>query len=748
MITKVVKRDGRKVNFNVERIAKSIYKAANSIGGQDYSRSRELSEIVYKKLDKIQQNNQIDASRIYDVVKEVLIEEGHESTLKAYMFFRERRDKVRERNLPIIKTYEKLTFKDSKDSDVKRENANINADTAMGTMLKYGSEGAKNFYQLCVLKPEHAQAHKNGDIHIHDLDFLTLTTTCCQIDLIKLFKDGFCTGEGFLREPQSIGSYAALAAIAIQSNQNDQHGGQSIPNFEYAMAKGVKVTYKKEHLKNLTKAIELLTDEKEPEKFASYIVKSIKYDKDLLATYKDSNGYLKVERQYLSKYLDKNIIKKVQEFCVKYTEKEVEKATYQAMEAFIHNLNTMHSRAGAQVPFSSINYGLDTSPEGRLVMKELLYATEAGLGNGETPIFPIQIFRVKDGINYNPTDPNYDIFKLSCRVSAKRLFPNFSFIDAPFNLKYYRRGDYNSEVAYMGCRTRVMANVYDPSKEVTCGRGNLSFTSINLPRLGIEAKGDINKFFELLDEKMDLVIDQLKARFEIQANKHVYNYPFLMGQHVWLDSEKLKNTDKVGEVLKHGTLTVGFIGLAETLKALIGKHHGESEEARELGLKIITHMRQRVDEESQKEKLNFTLLATPAEGLSGRFVKIDKKKYGIIEGVTDREYYTNSFHIPVYYKISAFNKIKIEAPYHELTNGGHISYVELDGDPTKNLQAFEQIIRCMKESGIGYGSINHPVDRDPICGFTGIIKDVCPCCGRKEFEEIEKVSERILRIRR
>ncbi len=748
MITKVVKRDGRKVNFNVERIAKSIYKAANSIGGQDYSRSKELSEIVYKKLDKIQQNNQIEASRIYDVVKEVLIDQGHESTLKAYMFFREQRDKVRERNLPIIKTYEKLTFKDSKDSDVKRENANINADTAMGTMLKYGSEGAKNFYQLCVLKPEHAQAHKNGDIHIHDLDFLTLTTTCCQIDLIKLFKDGFCTGEGFLREPQSIGSYAALAAIAIQSNQNDQHGGQSIPNFEYAMAKGVKVTYKKEHLKNLTKAIELLTDEKEPEKFASYIVKSIKYDKDLLATYKDSNGYLKVERQYLSKYLDKNIIKKVQEFCVKYTEKEVEKATYQAMEAFIHNLNTMHSRAGAQVPFSSINYGLDTSPEGRLVMKELLYATEAGLGNGETPIFPIQIFRVKDGINYNPTDPNYDIFKLSCRVSAKRLFPNFSFIDAPFNLKYYRRGDYNSEVAYMGCRTRVMANVYDPSKEVTCGRGNLSFTSINLPRLGIEAKGDIEKFFEMLDEKMDLVIDQLKARFEIQANKHVYNYPFLMGQHVWLDSEKLKNTDKVGEVLKHGTLTVGFIGLAETLKALIGKHHGESEEARELGLKIITHMRQRVDEESQKEKLNFTLLATPAEGLSGRFVKMDKKKYGIIDGVTDREYYTNSFHIPVYYKISAFNKIKIEAPYHELTNGGHISYVELDGDPTKNLQAFEQIIRCMKESGIGYGSINHPVDRDPICGFTGIIKDVCPCCGRKEFEDIEKVSERILRIRR
>ncbi|MBQ8380177.1 MAG: anaerobic ribonucleoside triphosphate reductase [Clostridia bacterium] len=748
MITKVIKRDGRKVNFNVERIAKSIYKAANSLGGQDYSRSEELANKVYEKLDKIQENKQVTSQMIQDVVKEVLKDEGHTSTLKVYTSFREERDKVRERNLDIIKTYKKLTFEDSKDSNVKRENANINADTAMGTMLKYGSEGAKNFYQLCVLKPIHGNAHKEGDIHIHDLDFLTLTTTCCQIDLIKLYKDGFCTGEGFLREPQSIASYAALAAIAIQSNQNDQHGGQSIPNFEYAMAKGVRVTYKKEYLKNLIKAIELLTDVEDPERIANDIVKSIKYDKDIVACYEDSNGYLKVERKYLSKYFDKDTIEKIQKFTVKYTDKEVTKATYQAMEGFIHNLNTMHSRAGAQVPFSSINYGLDTTPEGRLVMKQLLYATEAGLGNGETPIFPIQIFRVKEGINYNPEDPNYDIFKLSCKVSAKRLFPNFSFIDAPFNLQYYRKGDYNTEVAYMGCRTRVMGNVYDKSREVTCGRGNLSFTSINLPRIGIEANGDIEKFFEMLDEKVDLVIDQLKSRFQIQANKRVYNYPFLMGQNVWLDSEKLGNSDKVGEVLKHGSLTVGFIGLAECLKALIGKHHGESEEARELGIKIISHMRERIDDQAQKDKLNFTLIATPAEGLSGRFVRMDKKRYGVIEGVTDREYYTNSFHVPVYYKTSAFNKIKIEAPYHELTNGGHISYVELDGDPTKNLEAFEQIIRCMKESGIGYGSINHPVDRDPICGFTGIIKDICPCCGRKEFEEAENIKERITRIRR
>lgn len=747
MITKVLKRDGRKVNFNVDRIAKSIYKAANSIGGQDYSRSEELAKIVYNELDKIQENKQVKSQTIQDIVEKVLKDEGHDSTLRVYKTFRQERDKTRERNSDIIKIYKGLTFDDAINNNIKRENANINADTAMGTMLKYGSEGAKNFYHLCVLKPVHSQAHKNGDIHIHDLDFLTLTTTCCQIDLIKLFEDGFCTGEGFLREPQSIGSYAALAAIAIQSNQNDQHGGQSIPNFEYAMAKGVRVTYKKEYLKNLVKALELLTDLEDPQRVGEDIVKSIKYDKDKVATLKDSNGYLDIEKKYLSKYIDKDTIEKIQKFAVKYTEKEVIKATYQAMESFIHNLNTMHSRAGAQVPFSSINYGLDTTPEGRLVIEQVLLATEAGLGNGETPIFPIQIFKVKEGINYNEGEPNYDLFKLSMRVSAKRLFPNYSFIDAPFNLKYYRKGDYNTEVAYMGCRTRVMSNVYDKSKEVTCGRGNLSFTSINLPRLGIEANGDVEKFFEMLDEKIDLVIDQLKSRFQIQANKRVYNYPFLMGQHVWIDSEKLKNTDKVEEVLKHGSLTIGFIGLAECLKALIGKHHGESEEARDLGCKIIEHMRERVDIESQKEKMNFTLLATPAEGLSGRFVKIDRKKYGLIEGVTDRDYYTNSFHIPVYYKISAFNKIKIEAPYHELTNGGHISYVELDGDPTQNLEAFEQIIRCMKESGIGYGSINHPVDRDPICGFTGIIKDLCPCCGRKEFEEANYITERITRRR-
>ena len=743
MITKIIKRDGRKVPFNVEKIAKAIYKSANSVGGHDYETAEDLAEKVCQYLERNITSTCPTVEDVQDAVEKVLIEEGHAATAKSYILYRADRTRKREMNSDVMKTLEQLTFSDAKDSDVKRENANVNADTAMGTMLKYGSETAKKFYQMFVLDKKFADAHVNGDIHIHDLDFLTLTTTCTQIDLIKLFKDGFSTGEGHLREPQSIGSYAALAAIAIQSNQNDQHGGQSIPNFEYAMALGVKKTYTKEYYKNLLKAIELLLGESKDS-----VVDELKEElgsKNLYPTLKNTNGYLEKEKEFLLKEFDEASIDKIQKFAVKYTEKETAKATYQAMEGFIHNLNTMHSRAGAQVPFSSINYGLDTTPEGRLVMEQLLLATDAGLGNGETPIFPIQILKIKDGINYNPGEPNYDIFKLACKVSAKRLFPNFSFIDAPFNLPYYKPGDYNTEVAYMGCRTRVMSNAYDRTREVTCGRGNLSFTSINLPRLAIEAHHDVDKFFKMLDEKIDLVIEQLMARYKIQASKKVRNYPFLMGQGVWLDSDKLGPDDEVGEVLKHGSLTLGFIGLAETLKALIGKHHGESEEAQQLGLKIVGHMRDRMDEETKKTGINYTLIATPAEGLSGRFVKMDQKRYGKIPGVTDRDYYTNSFHVPVYHKILAFDKIKIEAPYHNLTNGGHISYVEVDGDPTKNLEAFEQIVRCMKESGIGYGSINHPVDRDPVCGYTGIIGEVCPRCGRRE-EDHTPHFERIRRI--
>lgn len=750
----VQKRDGRKVPFNVEKIINAIFKAAKAVGGTDYETATKIAEEVCKTIED-RYSDEATVEQIQDIVEKTLIEDGHAQTAKAYIVYRHERNKIREMKTNLMATLNEITSSDAKDSDIKRENANIDGDTAMGTMLKYGSVSAKEFYEMYVLKPEHSLAHKNGDIHIHDLDFFTLTTTCCQIDLLKLFKDGFSTGHGFLREPNDISSYAALACIAIQSNQNDQHGGQSIPTFDYGLAPGVAKTYKKLFRKNLSSALELISFDMylPPEKREDIIDKIFDNmtkeglepklgDQDVI-----NDRIYQIIRTSLDEIglIDKEI-DKILLFTRDHTYSETKRATYQAMESLVHNLNTMHSRAGAQTPFSSINYGTDTSPEGRMVIENILLATEAGLGHGETPIFPIHIFKIKEGVNFNPDDPNYDLFKLACRVSAKRLFPNFSFIDAPYNLKYYKEGHPETEISYMGCRTRVIGNVYDPSREVVTGRGNLSFTSINLPRLAIEADHDLDVFYEKLDNIMNLAIDQLLDRFRIQCSKRVRNYPFLMGQGVWIDSEKLNIDDTVEEVLKHGTLSVGFIGLGETLKCLIGEHHGESERAQKLGLEIIGRMRHRLDKESEKRKLNFSLLATPAEGLSGRFVKIDREKYGIIPGVTDREYYTNSFHIPVYYPISAFEKIKLEAPYHELTNAGHISYIELDGDPLKNLDAFEKIIRHMKQCGVGYGSINHPVDRDPVCGYTGIINDTCPMCGRPESDHTRKGTERLKRI--
>lgn len=749
MIKQIQKRDGRLVSFDKHKIKVAIGKAFEA------SKEKKSKKTVTFLTDKVvsvletENNDNINVEHIQDIVEQTLMTNGFIKTAKEYIIYRFQRNQIREQNSPLISTYKNITFSSAKDSDIKRENANIDGDTAMGTMLKYGSEGSKQFYQMFMIKPEHAQAHINGDIHIHDMDFAPMgTTTCTQIDLIKLFDGGFSTGHGTLREPNDIASYAALACIAIQSNQNDQHGGQAIVNFDYSMAMGVRKTFKKLYLKNLAKSLILLVDNTILEKDIKNNAQKIEKDKNLVPELelKKCEPYFEEEKAFLMNYCnDKEKIRQCQRFAHQQAVKETDRATYQAMESLIHNLNTMHSRAGAQTPFSSINYGMDTSPEGRLVMKNILLATEAGLGNGETPIFPIQIFRVKEGVNYNPEDVNYDLFKLAIRCSAKRLFPNFSFVDAPFNLQYYKEGRPETEIAYMGCRTRVIGNVVDPEREICNGRGNLSFTSINLPRLAIESKGDIDLFFKKLDNMVNLCIDQLLERFEQQCKKKVKNAPFLMGQGVWIDSDNLDREDEVREVLKHGTLSMGFIGLAETLKSLIGKHHGESEEAQKLGLKIVGHLRERMDEESQKRKLNFTLLATPAEGLSGRFVNIDKKRYGIIEGITDRDYYTNSFHVPVYYPISAYDKIAIEAPYHALTNAGHISYIEMDGDPTENLDAFERVIRCMKEKGIGYGSVNHPVDRDPVCGFSGIIGDQCPGCGRHEndgvpFDRIRRIT--------
>lgn len=737
MIKTIKKRTGDIVKFNAQKIKDAIKKANMESIDETFSKEQ-LSTITNNVIKALKNLKTPGVEQIQDAVEKVLIAGNFASTAKAYILYRAEHTKLRQAKADLMDIYDELTFTKAKDADIKRENANIDADTAMGTMLKYGSEGSKYFITSHILPKDIAVAHMDGDIHIHDMDFYMLTETCCQIDLLKLFKNGFSTGHGYLREPNDIRSYAALACIAIQANQNEMHGGQAVPMFDYCMAPGVAKTYRKQYYKALGYYFNAMLDMKLED--ASLLCKKIEQSLPIKISMSTADKFGKLLVDFLPKHqrehnyqeINEQITQMAHKFAINTAWNETNAATYQAMEAFIHNLNTMNSRAGAQVPFSSINYGTDTSPEGRMAMRNLLLATDAGLGDGETPIFPVQIFKVKEGVNYEKDDPNYDLFRLAMKTSAKRLFPNFSFLDAPFNKKYYKPNDYNSEVAYMGCRTRVMGNVYDPTREVTCGRGNLSFTSINLPRLAIEAKGDINKFYKSLDDMIDLVIRQLLHRFKIQCAKIGKNYPFLMGQNIWLDSDNIGEYDTVSEVLRHGTLTVGFIGLAETLKALIGKHHGESAEAQKLGLAIIGHMRKRMDDEAQKTKLNFSLIATPAEGLSGRFVKIDRKIYGSIPGVTDREYYTNSFHIPVYYPISAYKKIQLEAPYHNLTNGGHISYIEMDGDPTKNLTAFEAIIRCMHDNGIGYGSVNHPVDRDPVCGYTGIINGVCPKCGRSE----------------
>lgn len=747
MFQTIVKRDGREVPYDISKIDAAVAKAMEA-SGRSAKAAPDISAKVEERLREIFPDSPPSVEDIQDVVERVLMDNGYNMVAKNYILYRAERSRVREMNTRLMRIYEELTFTDSIDSDIKRENGNIDGDTPMGTMLKYGSEGAKEFNEKFILKPEQARAHREGDIHIHDFDFYTLTTTCTQIDIIKLFSGGFSTGHGFLREPNDIQSYAALACIALQSNQNDQHGGQSIVNFDYGLAIGVAKTFRRKYVEALASACELLTPwavidkDKLKEIVADLNEKGIA---PCLAGRKEADEVLDQVLEQAG-IADEGQRATLLSYAQRHATADTDRATFQAMEALIHNLNTMHSRAGAQTPFSSINYGMDTSPEGQMVIKNVLLAQEAGLGFGETPIFPIHIFRVKEGVNYNLGEPNYELFRLACRVSAKRLFPNFAFQDAPYNMAFYKEGDPTTEIAYMGCRTRVVANVYDPTRQTTYGRGNLSFTSINLPRIGIRAKGDIDAFFEDLERKLDLACDQLYDRFKLISQKTVRNFPFLMGQGVWIDSEKLGPDDSVAEVLKHGTLSLGFIGLAETLVALTGKHHGQTVEAQNLGLDIVNFMRRYLDNKSKETGLNFTLLATPAEGLSGRFVRMDRKRFGVIPGVTDREYYTNSFHVPVYYEIKAIDKINIEAPYHALTNAGHISYIEMDGDPTKNLDAFEKVVRYMHDVGIGYGSINHPVDRDPACGYVGVIDDVCPRCGRREGEPISE--ERLEELRR
>lgn len=646
MFKVIRKRDGREVPFEDNKITDAIFMAARAVGGEDRQTAMELTIETLKMLKKKYNGTTFGVEDVQDVVEKVLIEAGHAKTAKAYILYRDRRTRIRDAKSDLMDAVAEIL------DETSRENANI-SNSPSAKMLQIASAASRKYYLTRLIPEEFSQAHQLGDIHIHDLDFYGKTLTCLQIPLGQLLTEGFDNGHGYIRPPKRPGSATALAAIILQSSQNDMHGGQSFAFF----------------------------------------------DRDIAP----------------------------------YVENADEEEIYQSMEALIYNLNSMHSRAGAQVPFSSLNVGTETSEAARKVTRNLLLAYEAGLGRGENPIFPNIIFRVREGVNFNPGEPNYDLFKLALRVSAKRLNPTFSFMDASFNQEW---GD---QVSYMGCRTRVMANRRGP--EVTDGRGNLSFTTINLPRLAIKAERDMDKFFRLLDEVMDLIIRQLYHRFEVQAKLKVRDMPFLMGQGLYLNSKGLKDSDPIREAIVNGTLSVGFIGLAETLTSLTGRHHGQDQESQKLGEQILAHMRHRVDEASENYDLNYTLLATPAEGLSGRFVDIDRKNFGVIPGVTNKDYYTNSFHIPVDFPISSVDKISLEGVYHKYCNAGHISYVEMASPPAHNPEAMEAIVRHMKASDMGYGAVNFPVDFCMGCGTTGVINEEnCPHCGSTAIRRVRRIT--------
>lgn len=677
VFTQIKKRDDRIVPFNEAKITEAIFAAAKAVGGEDRQTAMELTIEVMKLLKKQFNGNIFSVEDVQDAVEKVLIESGHARTAKVYIIYREKRSRIRETRSELMDAVGEIL------RETNRENANV-GNSPSAKVLQISEVASKNYYLKRVIPEDEAKAHIEGDIYIHDLSWYGKTMTCLQLPLDRLLRDGFNNGHGYIRSPKGIKTAAALAAIILQSNQNDMHGGQSFAYFERDMAPFVELEYKRQERQLWELA-------------------------DKLGTVGDEA--------------------RIRQLAMERTEDEV----YQAMEGFIYNLNTMHSRAGAQVPFSSINFGTDTSWAGRMVVKNFLLAYERGLGKGEAPIFPNVCFKIKEGVNFEPDEPNYDLFKLSMKVACKRLFPNFSYQDSSFNAPYKEE-----EVAYMGCRTRVIANINGP--EVTDGRGNLSFTTINLPRLGIKAGGDLTQFWQNLDIVVNLSIKQLFTRYEVQKNLKVNDFPFLMGQKLYLDSEDLQPTETIEKAIKHGTLSMGFIGLAECLIALTGKHHGESQEAQALGLAIISYLRRRCDEASKKYKLNFTLLASPAEGLSGKFTDSDRSRFGEIPRITDKEWYTNSFHVPVEYELAAMDKIAVEGPYHKYCNAGHISYVELPSAPTHNLEAFEKLVHAMCEADMGYFAINFPVDICKECGFTGVIEtEVCPKC---------KTEGNISRIRR
>lgn len=620
----------------------------------------------------------------------------------------------------------------------KRENANINAKLPAAKVHKIASEISKEYFLDHYLPAKQAEAHRNGTIHIHDLDFLSSTINCLQMDLGTVLRGGWETEHGYLREPRRIVSAAALAAITLQVASVNQFGGISHNAFDYSLAPYVALEFRRQYSNAMSDALLVMTsayDSTDRERLKEFYAE-LEQHYGLYPQMKMQDEFIEREREYLRDNYDLTAqqLNSLQSKVYDLAYHKTDSATHEAMVAMTSNVSTMTARAAGQVVFASLNLGTDISQEGRMITRQLLLAMDEGLGHGETCIFPIVVFKLKAGVSYNPEDPNYDLFKLACRVSAKRLYPNFVNLDASYNKKYIVPGKPETEIATMGCRTRTLSNVYDPEHEQVAGRGNLFFVTINLPRLAIEADHDIDKFYQLLDENLQLCLEHLFTRFEIVAELTAEEMPFHMLQGGWLGADHLRPWDKIREVLKHGSLSIGFVGLAETLVSLVGKHHGESPAAQELGLAIVQHFRDFTDAAADKYKLNFSTFATPAESTAGTFAQIDRKRYGVIPGVTDREYYTNSSHVPVYYDIDAFSKIKIEGPYHKMENAGHIAYVEMDGDPLKNLSAFEAVVRCFHDNDCGYFSINHPVDQDKLCGYVGIIDDTCPKCGRHEGE--------------
>lgn len=761
----IIKRDGKRENFSPSKITNAISKAFNATG---IAHQEELIDEITQRVINHFENPTIGVEEIQDLVETELMKVQPE-VAKKYIIYRQWRNTERDRKTLIKHIMDGIVAIDK--NDVNLSNANMSSHTPAGQMMTFASEITKDYTYKYLLPKQYAEAHQLGDIHIHDLDYYpTKTTTCIQYDLDDLFERGFHTKNGSIRTPQSIQSYATLATIIFQTNQNEQHGGQAIPAFDFFMAKGVLKSFQKVVVSSISFYFDMKGMEVDEAKLQALV-------KQHVASIAPSEDEKKI---LLAAFADQqiNLTADELEHILKKAYSQVRKDTHQAMEGFIHNLNTMHSRGGNQVVFSSINYGTDTSAEGRMVIEELLKATIEGLGTrGEVPVFPIQIFKIKDGVSYSEADykramedfdaamegkvefeaPNFDLFLKACRTTAKALFPNFMFLDTPFN--QHEKWDasdpkrYRYELATMGCRTRVFENLN--GEKTSLGRGNLSFTTMNLPRLAIEARikaesmSDCQSqdaierlakeiFISSVHDMAVFIAEQLYTRYQYQRTALARQFPFMMSNNVWKGGGNLNPNDEVGDVLNQGTLGIGFIGGHNAMVALYGQGHGHCQKAWDTLYEAVEEMNHVADEFKQKYHLNYSVLATPAEGLSGRFTRMDRRKYGVIPGVTDRDYYVNSFHVDVKEPITIVEKIKCEAPFHALTRGGHITYVELDGEAQKNVKAIAKIVKVMHDEGIGYGSINHPVDTCHNCGYKGVIYDKCPICN----------SENILRMRR